>query len=202
MVHDDVSAEKGALRRRLLSAREALTGPEISESGRALTALVLDQPELSGVRRVGLYVSVGAEPPTGSLLDSFHERGVEVLLPVLAENRRLDWALYAGRSTLAPARFGLLEPTGAREGIDAVCHADAVLCPGLAVDATGTRLGRGGGYYDGVLDRIGGRVWTCVLLYASEVLDVVPATSRDRRVHAAATPTGMTRFETPTTPRR
>jgi 5-formyltetrahydrofolate cyclo-ligase len=76
-----------------------------------------------------------------------------------------------------------------------VAGVDAVLCPGLAVDGSGLRLGRGGGSYDRALARVTPAVWSCVLLFADEVLDTdLPADPHDQRVDAAVTPEGVVRF--------
>ena len=75
--------------------------------------------------------------------------------------------------------------------------ADAVLLPGLAVDARGMRLGRGGGSYDRVLARVeaaGSAPALVVLLYANEVVARVPEEPHDHPVRAVVTPCGVTRF--------
>ena len=69
-----------------------------------------------------------------------------------------------------------------------------VLTPGLAVDRTGMRLGRGGGSYDRALGRVPVGTVVCALLYDGELLDAVPSAAHDRRVTAAVTPTGVTWF--------
>jgi 5-formyltetrahydrofolate cyclo-ligase len=118
-----------------------------------------------------------------------------VLLPILQADDDLDWALYEGPNSLARVARGLLEPTGEPLGVDAVLFCDAILVPGLAVDRSGTRLGRGGGSFDRVLARVAGQVFTCVLLHDGEVLDLpVPRTSHDVRVAAAATPSALYRL--------
>ncbi len=53
-------------------------------------------------------------------------------------------------SELVAGAFGILEPRHALPEIDFV-HIDAFLCPGLAFDARGGRLGRGRGFYDRML---------------------------------------------------
>ena len=138
------------------------------------------------------YVSIGAEPGTGLLLDQLVAAGKRVILPVLLPDNDLDWAVHTG--TLVRAGRGLLEPAGPRLGVEAVAGADVVLVPGLAVDTAGTRMGRGGGSYDRALARVPVGTFTCVLLYADEVLPGVPAEEHDRRVTAAATPLGVRRF--------
>jgi len=69
-----------------------------------------------------------------------------------------------------------------------------VLVPGLAVDRSGMRLGRGGGSYDRALARVPVGTPVLVLLYDGEVLDRVPADDHDRRVTAAVTASGVVRL--------
>ncbi|MGW4032713.1 5-formyltetrahydrofolate cyclo-ligase [Streptomyces sp. NPDC004838] len=147
-------ARKTALRRELLDARALLSPEAVREAAAVLARRALDLPELAEADTVAAYVSVGREPGTRALLDVLRERGVRVLLPVLMADNDLDWGAYEGPDRLVRAGRGLLEPAGPRLGPDAVRQADAVLLPGLAVDARGMRLGRGGGSYDRVLARL------------------------------------------------
>ncbi|MFF7354145.1 MULTISPECIES: 5-formyltetrahydrofolate cyclo-ligase [Streptomyces] len=189
------------LRREFLSVRNRLTDDDVDATGRALAERALELPELAHARTVAAYVSVGSEPGTTALLDALRARGVRVLLPVLLPDNDLDWGAYAGPDSLARVQHGgrmaLFEPSGARLGPDAVTAADVVLLPGLAVDARGMRLGRGGGSYDRVLarlERAGARPRLVVLLYDTEVVAHVPAESHDKPVHAVVTPSGVRRF--------
>ncbi|MER8045247.1 5-formyltetrahydrofolate cyclo-ligase [Streptomyces sp. NPDC094032] len=190
-------SEKTVLRRALLGARAALTPDATGRAAELLARSALELAELAGARTVAAYVSVGREPGTRALLDALRERGVRVLLPVLLPDNDLDWAVYEGPERLAKAGRGLLEPVGERLGPEAVCAADAVLLPGLAVDARGLRLGRGGGSYDRVLARLvraGADPALVVLLYANEVVARVPEEPHDHPVHAVVTPEGVRRF--------
>ncbi|MFC9929766.1 5-formyltetrahydrofolate cyclo-ligase [Streptomyces sp. NPDC127190] len=203
MEHDGSTDEpdKRRLRREILAVRRGLTQDDVRETGRALAERALDLPELARARTVAAYVSVGSEPATFALLDALRARGVRVLLPALLPDNDLDWGEYAGPDSLARVQHGgkmaLFEPSGARLGPDAVTSADVVLLPGLAVDAQGMRLGRGGGSYDRVLARLanaGARPSLVVLLYDAEVVAHVPAEGHDRPVHAVVTPSGVRRF--------
>ncbi|MFJ5777868.1 5-formyltetrahydrofolate cyclo-ligase [Streptomyces sp. NPDC093094] len=189
------------LRRDLLSVRNGLTADDVQEAAAALAERALVLPELAHARTVAAYVSVGAEPGTLALLDALRARGVRVLLPALLPDNDLDWGAYEGEDSLGQVRHGgrmaLLEPAGERLGPDAVTSADVVLLPGLAVDARGMRLGRGGGSYDRVLARLErARVDPAlvVLLYDTEVVGRVPAEAHDRPVHAVVTPSAVRRF--------
>lgn len=189
---------KTALRRELLAARRLLSEEDARNASAVLARRALELPEIAEARTVAAYVSVGGEPGTRALLDALRERGVRVLLPVLLPDDDLDWAAYEGAERLVPAGRGLLEPDGARLGVDAVLQARVVLLPGLAVDGRGMRLGRGGGSYDRVLGRLekaGAGAALAVLLYDREVVGRVPEEPHDRPVHIAVTPGGTRRFE-------
>ncbi|MBW5485470.1 5-formyltetrahydrofolate cyclo-ligase [Streptomyces bambusae] len=199
-VGEDPSA-KAELRRELLAARRALSPGAAGAAAEALARHALDLPELARARTVAAYVSVGTEPGTRALLDALHRRGIRVLLPVLLPDNDLDWAPYDGPVSLAevhrPGMMRLLEPVGPRLGPDAVTGADTVLLPGLAVDGRGMRLGRGGGSYDRVLQRLakaGAHPALVVLLYDDEVVARVPEEPHDHPVQAVATPSGVRRF--------
>ncbi|MFD9355984.1 5-formyltetrahydrofolate cyclo-ligase [Streptomyces sp. NPDC060031] len=195
------SDAKAELRGQLLAARRALSEEARRTAARALSRSALALPELADARTVAAYVSVGGEPGTHELLDALRRAGKRVLLPVLLPDNDLDWAAYEGPGSLAetahPGKMRLLEPAGPRLGPGAVTGADAVLLPGLAVDGRGMRLGRGGGSYDRVLERLeraGAHPALVVLLYDEEVVARVPEEPHDHPVQAVATPSGVVRF--------
>ncbi len=186
---------KLALRDQVVTTRNRRSLVERTEAARALADRLLADQEVRRAATVAAYVSIGSEPGTGLLLRDLAAAGKRVILPVLLPDGDLDWARFDGDDSLAPARLGLLEPVGPRLGPDAVATADVVLVPGLAVSATGDRLGRGGGSYDRALARVPVGTFTCILLHEDEVGVDVPVEPHDRRVTAAATPSGITRFQ-------
>lgn len=191
---------KRALRREVLAARRALDPTAARRAAVRVADHLLATPELGAAQVVAAYVSVGTEPGTGPLLERLHAAGTTVLLPVLLADGDLDWAPYDGPDSLAPADRGLLEPRTTRLGPDAVADADVVVVPGVAVSATGHRLGRGGGSYDRALARVGPATFTCLLLYDGELDRPVPVEPHDVPVSAAVTPSGLVRYRvTPAT---
>ena len=185
---------KVAIRDQLLADRRRRPLAEVVAAARAIADHLLAAPEVRRAATVAAYVSLDGEPGTGPLLDALRAAGKRVVLPVLLPDGDLDWAPYDGPDGLVPASRGLLEPAGPRLGPDAVATADAVLVPGLAVDAAGVRLGRGGGSYDRALGRVPVGTFTCVLLYDGEVGVPVPVEAHDRAVGWAATPAGVVRL--------
>ncbi|MEM7229856.1 MAG: 5-formyltetrahydrofolate cyclo-ligase [Planctomycetota bacterium] len=75
---------------------------------------------------------------------------------------------------------------------------DLLILPGLAFDAHGHRLGRGGGFYDRFLTRIRRNCTTIGIAFDVQIIDAVPnddwdmsvdAVVTDRRVSGATSPT-------------
>ena len=193
----DARGRKAALRADLLRARRGLTSDERRVSAAAVQTRVRDLPQLASAGTVAAYVSMGSEPRTQELIESLRSAGTRVLLPVLLPDNDLDWAEYLGPTALERTGRGLMEPTGERLGPHAVTEAKIVFLPGLAVDRSGVRLGRGGGSYDRVLARLeaaGTRPALVVLLYANEVVESVPREAHDHLVDAAITPEGVYHF--------
>lgn len=146
---------------------------------------------------VAVYVSLPGEPGTGPLRERLRGLGHRVLLPVLRDDLDLDWVLDGGRPEADPLR-----PAGPRLGPDAVTGCDVVLLPALAVDASGTRLGQGGGSYDRSLSRLDvalaagvGRPLLLAVVHDEELLEgrVLPRQPHDVPVDGALTPGGISR---------
>ena len=186
---------KVAVRDRLLTDRRRRPLAKVVTAAQAIAGHLTAAPEVRRAATVAAYVSMNGEPGTGPLLDALRAAGRRVILPVLLPDDDLDWATYEGTAELVAATRGLLEPTGRLLGPDAVATADVVLVPGLAVDPSGVRLGRGGGSYDRALARVPAGTFTCVLLYEDEVGVPVPAEPHDRAVGWAATPAGVVRLD-------
>jgi 5-formyltetrahydrofolate cyclo-ligase len=188
------TAQKVALRDQLLTARRRHPLAAAREDAEAIAERLLDTPEVRRAATVAVYISLSNEPGTGPLVEQLHALGRRLILPVLLPDNDLDWAVYQGPQALAPASRGLLEPLGPRLGPEAVATADVVLCPGLAVDRQGYRLGRGGGSYDRALARVPVGTFVCTLLYDGELLEHVPAERHDLPVTAVVTPSGVIRL--------
>ena len=140
------------------------------------------------------YVPDDDEAGGRALPEALSAAGAQVLLPVSPVVGPLGWAAYAGPADLRPGRFGILVPSAAPEGPEAIARADLVLVPAVAVDRTGNRLGRGGGYYDRSLALADPGTRLLSVLDPEDVLDEVPAEPHDVPVHGVVTPDGVVDF--------
>jgi 5-formyltetrahydrofolate cyclo-ligase len=184
------TAGKVTWRTSLLAARDALSAEQRTAAARSMRDALLSRPEVEMAGTIAAYVSFGTEPDTRSLLFALWKRGAYVLLPRLLPDNDLDWATYEGPDSLAPGRYGLLEPQAEPRGVRSVAAADVVIVPAVAVDRTGVRLGRGGGSYDRALARVGPHILTVGLVYDSELVEALPAGPHDQHLRAAVTPSG------------
>jgi len=189
------SNDKSVLRAQLLADRRGLPVADRDQAAQRYAAVAADVPELAAASVVCCYHSFGTEPPTGPLLAWLAGRGIRVLLPVLRPDLDLEWAEYQGSELLRPTTTGPLEPSGPSLGVSAIETADAVVAPGLAVDRSGVRLGRGGGSYDRALARARPDAFVAVLLYDGELVEALPHEPHDRHVSAVMTPAGLVRID-------
>ena len=170
---------KATLRTRLRAGRRGAVMP-------SMAAEVLSAIEDFGVsagETVCAYVASAAEPGSLAMVEALRSRGLRVLLTVVVGDG-LDWALFDGR--LRVGAFGLREPVGPLLGAEAVGSAALVLVPALAVDHSGVRLGKGGGYYDRALGMSTGPV--VAVVRDEEFVPSLPAEPHDVRVDAVLTP--------------
>lgn len=139
------AAEKIRWRAELIARRQARPATE-RDAARTAVATHLAALRAPGSTVCG-YLPLPSEPLDPGLLPRLHAAGVEVLVPVASPDMPLDWCRWAPGETRRGS-FGIEEPTGPLLGSTAICRADVVLIPALAVDHAGHRLGRGGGHYD------------------------------------------------------
>ncbi|MER1997024.1 MAG: 5-formyltetrahydrofolate cyclo-ligase [Arthrobacter sp.] len=147
---------------------------------------------------VSCYLSAGSEPDTSALLQSLHSAGHTVVVPVCEPGFQLSWCPWTPEVSLVPGLFpGLPEPAGPRWGLSEVIGLDLLLIPALAAAADGTRMGKGGGYYDRFLAAFraaGGTAPLVAVVHDHEFLEpgALPADGLDVPVDAVLRPAGYT----------
>lgn len=183
---------KPELRRALRSARRSLSADLRREFEAALTGHL---DELNGVigrersRQILGFLPMPTEPPILAGLARLHALGWDVLMPRCLPDRELEWVRW---SPEAEARRSELASVEELHGPAVMPSGDAiVLVPALGIGLDGTRLGQGGGYYDGFLANRSPRSVQVAVVFDDEVaLPAVPADPWDARVAKAMTPSG------------
>jgi 5-formyltetrahydrofolate cyclo-ligase len=192
---DDLAIESAkALLRRAISLRRDLRSTASRKADDAARFEVIRrQLGRRPPRVVAAYLSSGSEPGTLQLVAWLASQDVRVLLPVLTHpnhepRTETTWAPYAGPDALRIGVASILEPTTDIAPENALSTADLVICPALAANTAGDRLGRGGGWYDRALHQVNPEAQLWALLNDDEVLEAIPTRSWDRPVRAIVTP--------------
>ena len=135
------------------------------------------------------YCAMGSEMDPMPLLRRLAGDGFQLALPVV--ERRCAPLVFRAWSVAGPtiaAGFGTREPPPHHS----LVSPDLLIVPLLAFDATGARLGYGGGFYDRTIAqaRQTRRVLTVGVAYDEQELAAVPCDDRDQRLDWIVTPSG------------
>lgn len=183
---------KKSARQDFRARRMAVEPAERQRFSDAICRYIAGLPEYQSVRHVTLYASDGVEPE---------------LLPLLADRSKCFWMpRYDGAARcyrfcavsdpeeLIPGKYGLPEPPPAAAAAgDTVMQQETLhLVPGIAYDRRGTRLGRGGGFYDRLLAGVVSPV--CGVFFACQKADDLPQEAHDRPLDMVVTECGVERF--------
>jgi 5-formyltetrahydrofolate cyclo-ligase len=180
----ELKRAKRAVRRTVLSTRDAIPVAERERLGAVITARFLDLPEVVSVHSVMAFSSFGSEVPTTDLIERLLARDVLVLLPAIVDGD-LESRRYEPGVEMTPTSFGALEPAG--EGIDPTAI-EVVCTPGVAFDRSGNRVGYGGGFYDRFLLKTSPKTIRAGLAFGRQVVDdELPSGPTDLRVDVVVT---------------
>ena len=132
-----------------------------------------------------VYLSFGTEVSTVELIKQLFARKKAVCVPRIAGGEMLCVPLTDRPKA---GRYGISEP---EEGEERTC--EVALCPLLAADETGYRLGYGGGYYDKYF-ALHPEVVRVGLAYRGQVVKELPHMAHDARLDAIITEEGVRFF--------
>lgn len=182
---------KQVLRSAGLARRDALAAADCQLLSRAIQARALQLYCYLACRSVALYSAVQNEVRTDDLLAHALKIGKKVFYPRVAKDDSAGFFRVSAADDLRAGRYGVLEPPGATRLAEAEFEALTIFVPGVAFDLHGNRLGRGGGWYDRLLQQASERAAIVALAYEFQIVDAVPAGPGDQRVHYIITEKGV-----------
>ena len=179
-----LSSYKANLRERFRALRESMVPEQVRANSLAVCRQLAGWAILQQAHTVLTYLAFRNELDTSSLFGLLPE--VRWLIPRVFHGNLVLHRYDPAR--LVRHRFGMLEPAPQLPTVEPA-EVDLVLTPGVAFDRRGCRLGFGGGFYDRFLPTTGAlRVG---VTYDSCLVDELPASERDQRMHWVVTPTQM-----------
>ncbi len=187
-----LASVKAALRRRASAQwREIPDSDLTARHDRVIGELKRALSALSRGSCVALFGGLRSEPPLLTQLG-----------PWLWTRGHTTVAFRFGPHGMTPHSFAdltslRLMASGVRVPHEEICPAvparmiDVVLVPGLAFTRGGERLGRGGGYYDRLLNEVPPSARTIGVTVDGMLMDSIPTEPHDRRVGEIVTESGL-----------
>ncbi len=178
------NALRVSMRRRL--ADFSLT--ERTERSARIVRHIVGLPAWRAASRVALFAPLPSEPDVGLLWSNGALDEKRCAYPrVQGDAMQLYYTNHPDE--LEPTRWGLREPLPQTAREATLDDFDLVLVPGLAFDAAGGRLGRGGGFYDRLLSaRNPARTRLVGLGFSFQLLEQrLPLAAHDVRLDAVCT---------------
>lgn len=137
-------------------------------------------PEWEAAKSVFVYVGIGCEVRTDTLIEKLISDGKRVCVPLCRENGVMDAVYIPSLDFLKPGRYGIPEPQECGEKAQPE-ELDIIIVPGVAFGIDGTRLGRGAGYYDRFLCRAE-NAKKIALCREAALSETVPTETHDEKV--------------------
>jgi len=180
--------DKRALRKKIRGVLGTIDNSHFSHKSRVITKEIADwisaRPEIT---KVALYSALPSEVDLQSLCE--HLPKIQWYYPIV-NRTEMSFHLVSNISTLTKGFSDILEP-------DPLVHPpilpntiDLILCPGLAFTTKGSRLGRGGGFYDRFLSIIPDTPRIGVSL-EEQLVTELPCENHDILMTHLATPSGV-----------
>ena len=168
-------------------AREARRALDFEHLSTSVVAALAAWPGLRAARSVLTYFPLPDEINLSSLLEADLETE---FLTTRTPDDGGALTIHELGGPLEVHRFGFLQPHASAPE-RAAEDVDVVLLPGLAFDLWGGRLGRGAGYYDELLSRVGRRAVRIGVVPTPMVVDRLPTHDHDESVAFLATEEGV-----------
>ncbi len=182
---------KAALRKQAHAARAALTPGEREDAAAAVARFFFDEIAYAPEDVIAGYWRIRDELDCQPILVRLMDGAQKVVLPVVAaSDAPLDLRVWEADQPLYEAGFGTLAPSD----LAPRAEPDLVLMPLLGFDASGTRLGYGGGYYDRTLAHISKKPLLVGLAFATQELAHIPRDTHDIPLDAVITEEGVRFF--------
>ena len=170
---------KTAWRKRMAVLLKARHAAERQRASQVVARRVCALAAFRRAQTVMVYLPLPYEIDTAAIIRRARRLGKRIVVPVsVTKRRRIVPILLPNGGAVQAGPYGIVEPVKPRVVVP-VGEIDLVVVPGVAFDRRGHRLGHGQGYYDRFLKRLPDAVPRVGIGFACQVVDRLPATSRD-----------------------
>ena len=167
---------KAEIRKEVSARRKSLTSDFLIHSSREIVSRLSQIDSFRNAGTLALYKFFGGEVQLEELFPISWDAGKKTCIPVYNNSlRSYEMAEITSQTEFITGHYGILEPVS--PSLVPISDIDLMTVPGIAFDAKGNRLGRGGGFYDRMLS--GFRGVSAAVAFDFQIYDLVPTESHD-----------------------
>ena len=144
---------KSNIRTSLLSRRLDLSSTELTEKSKSIQNTIINSVLFQKAKTIGCYLPIKNEVDTSYIIKSCFDLNKLIVLPKIISNSMV-FTLHKVDDTFVVNKFGIKETDNEEISVNDI---ELFICPCLAYNKSGNRLGYGGGYYDKALTSSGAK---------------------------------------------
>lgn len=176
--------DKAALRQIYREKRRSLSPQQKKDWDLLLCDKLWQEIERQGPSVIHCYLPLPEEIQLWPFLEKVLDLGIQLQVPKIAGKGKLNSLVLQDLNSLTPAQLGTWLP---KEEVLSEEEPEVIICPGLAFDKLGNRLGYGGGYYDRFLSE-NDEALRFAALYPFQLVETVPREEFDQAMDLLITP--------------
>ncbi len=187
--------DKERLRKEILKRRDALSAHERGAKSAQIADRFLALPEYENAQAIFLYAAFRTEVQTHALMVRMRRDGRRLIASRTdsAARRLALYEIHDPLQDLRPGYMGIPEPRGGASRAVALEEVDLVVTPAVGYDASGNRLGYGGGYYDRLFEQLSADAPRVGFAFEAQIVPHIPAEPHDAKVPIIVTETRVIR---------
>jgi len=179
MEREPVKEAKKVLRKRVTTARKALTDSYRATASSKMLDAVCQLPVYRSAHTVFLYASMPEEVQLYGLMRQALMDGKTVCLPLITGKGTMEAVSFSSLDDLVAGDYGILTVDPAKRKIVPAEEIDLILVPGAAFDREGGRLGLGAGFYDRFMTEKAPQGYRCAMAFSCQLVEKVPMEPHD-----------------------
>ncbi|MEY8319828.1 5-formyltetrahydrofolate cyclo-ligase [Lachnospiraceae bacterium 46-61] len=145
---------KKTIRRNILKARNTFSEQEITQKSVTMWENLMQTDIYKEADIIFTYVSAHKEAKTTPFFNKIWNDGKKIAVPIIEENRNMDFVYLSNIAELTESKWGIAEPKKETSTIALPTEKSLFIVPALAIDKKGNRIGYGRGYYDTYFSKV------------------------------------------------
>jgi len=187
--------EKNRIRKIYAEKRANMPPVDVDAKSDLIKKHLLALPEYQNSNSIHIFIgSLPGEVRTKPMIEHALSENKKVIVPIYhGVDKPPSHSLIHNLDSLELTQFGIEQPAEGSIISAELSSAGIILVPCLVVDASGHRVGMGGGFYDRILTGLS--TTKIALAYDFQFSDKLPADEHDIRVNFVVTERGVTQIK-------